>query len=221
MERNTLKICDIVTMSMEEMGGRSTYAGSVINLDAFIIDNHLGKTPLGGLVYGGEGLIEHGGRSILDTIGNAIRIIENRPRLNVIKIPINLDKVNLKNLILIPKGEQQWQGRWIKNPWGRHCWIDFIYAAVYSSLVLLDIDNSNIRTIGIDLSWNLGEGYFEPACDAILNFGNNDLKNKIKIIFLNLPGTLDDLSHNPLPSRYFFQKKYYQDGFNGIEFKNW
>lgn len=79
MERNTLKICDIVTMSMEEMSGGSTYAGSLINLDAFTIDNHLGKTPLGGLVYGGEGLIEHGGRSILDTIRNAIRIMENSP----------------------------------------------------------------------------------------------------------------------------------------------
>jgi hypothetical protein len=194
---------------------------SVLNFDALIIDNHLGKTALGGIVYGQEGVIDKGGDLAFNKIKNAIEIMENRSQLNVIKIPLHLDKVNLKNLILIPKGEQQWQGRWIKNPWGRHCWIDFIYAAVYSSLVLLDIDNSNIRTIGIDLSWNLGEGYFEPACDAILNFGNNVLKKEIKIIFLNFSGNIDNLSNNPLPSRYFFQKKYFQDGFNGIEFKNW
>jgi len=136
-------------MSREEICG--SYAGSIINLDSFIVDNHLGKTTLGGLVYGGEGLIERGGSSIRDTIGNAIRIMENRPFLNIIKIPINLDKVNLKYLILIPRGERNWdhrwikENRWIKNPWGRHCWIDFIYAAVYSGLSLLDINDSDNR----------------------------------------------------------------------------
>ena len=112
------------------------------------------------------------------------------------------------------------ENRWIKNPWGRHCWIDFIYAAVNSGLRLLDINESDIRTIGIDLSWNLGEGYFEPACDAILNFGNHELKKKITIFFYHLENKIP-IPDDPLPARSFYQRKYSEDGFNGIEFNNW
>jgi len=192
---------------------------SVLNLDALIIDNHLGKTALGGVVYGEGGLISRGGDPTLNRIKNAIKIMDKRSQLNAINIPLHLEEVNLKNLILIPKGEQQWQGRWIKNPWGRHCWIDFIYAAVFSSLVLLDLDTSNIRTIGIDLSWNLGEGYLEPACDAIWNFIQNGLQKNINIIFFNTDNTV--LFQNPLPSRHFYRRRYFENGLNGIEFNNW
>lgn len=194
---------------------------SVFNLDALIIDNHLGKTALGGIVYGKGGLLAREGELALHTIKKAIGIMKIRPQLNVLHVPFHLDNANLKHLVLIPMGEQQWEGRWIKNPWGRHCWIDFIYAAVFSSLFLLDINHTDIRTIGIDLSWNLGKGYFEPACDALLNFSTDHLEKEISVVFYGHEGNNTDHIKDPLPARQFFQRRYQEDGFEGIEFNNW
>jgi len=167
-------------------------------LDGLIIYSRTGKTDFGGFI---DGLINKKAKILVDYIYKIKSIInaKENPRLVLVNTIIDKQKspISLKYICLIPSAEATFYKNFTRVLWSTNRseefkrrnadWRDYIYAAIYLSLLIIS-KKTDIRRLGISYkTYNPYSDPLEYIIDAVNNFAAlNQINNSIEeIIFLD------------------------------------